>query len=288
MSLYKTTNNMGNILNLMLNFLRYELYGGANVKITVGTIVFAIIVFFVTFLMIKFLKKMTVRVFSKKNNTDDHARIDTIFNFIGYFIYIIVFFSILSAIGVNINMFLTATAALFVGLGFALQQIFQDLIAGIYILLDRTLNVGDIIQVDGKVSKVKGINLRSTIVETRDHRVIVIPNRIFINENVHNWTQDQNVIRAQVELRVHIGTDVQLVRQILLQSVQHIPEVLHEPIPTVILDEFGESFIHFNLRYFVDDAFSNDRIASDIRFEIDRLFKENGIQLAVPVLKIKQ
>lgn len=275
-------------LDLIFHVLRYELYGGSNVKITVGTLVFAIIVFAITFFIIKLLKKTAIRVFSKKNKTNDHARIDTIFNFIGYFIYVIVFFSILSAIGVNINMFLTATAALFVGLGFALQQIFQDLIAGIYILLDRTLNVGDIIQVDGKVAKVKGINLRSTIVETRDHRVIVIPNRTFINENVHNWTQDQSIIRAQVEVRVYIGTDVQHVRQILLQSLENVSDVLQEPQPSVIIDEFGESFIHLNLRYFVDDAFNNDRIASDIRFEIDRLFKENGIQLAVPVLKLKQ
>lgn len=115
-------------------------------------------------------------------------------------------------------MFLTTSAALFVGLGFALQKIFQDLIAGIYIILDNTLRVGDIIEVQGKVAKVQVINLRSTIAETRNRRIMVIPNRVMIDEVFHNWTQDSEVIRASVEVGVYIGEDVQKVKEVLLQT----------------------------------------------------------------------
>lgn len=279
---------MEHLLEIFLKILRYELYAGSNATITVGTIVFAIVVFVITSFVLKLIKKAAIRFFSIKESENDNGRIETVFNFISYFIYVIVFFSILSAIGINISMFLTATAAIFVGLGFALQQIFQDLIAGIYILLDRTLNVGDIIRIDEKVAKVKVINLRSTIAETRDKRIIVIPNRIFINDIIHNWTQDQNVIRAQIEVGVYIGTDVQLVRKALLESVVNVEKVLKDPEPSVVIENFGESSIRFCLRYFIDDAYNNDVIASDIRFEIDRLFKEYGIQLPVPVIRLNQ
>lgn len=275
---------MNSIIDIITKVLKYELYGGANITITVGTLIFAAVVFFITYILIKIIKKAIIKFFK----VSDNGRLDTVFNFLSYFIYVIVLFSILSAIGININMFLTATAALFVGLGFALQQIFQDLIAGIYILLDRTLNIGDVIQIEEKVARVKVINLRSTIAETRDRRILVIPNRVFVNSVIHNWTQDHNVIRAKIEVGVFIGTDVQLVKEILLKSVENVENVLKYPEPSVVLENFGESSIRFHLRYFIDDAYNNDVIASDIRFEIGRLFKENGIQLPVPVVRLEK
>lgn len=274
---------MESILHAIKKILSHELYSGDDIKIKVGTIIFTIIVFLITYLIIKLIKKAIIRFFA----INDNGRIETVFNFLSYFIYVITFFSVLSIIGVNISTFLTMAAAIFVGLGFALQQIFQDLIAGIYILLDRTLNIGDIIDVNGKVAKVNEINLRSTIVETRDRRILVIPNRIFINEVINNWTQDDVITRAKIEVGVYIGTDVQLVKKVLLKSVENIESVLKSPEPTVILDHFGESSLRFHLRYFINESFNNDIIASDIRFEIDRLFKEYEIKLPVPVLKVE-
>ncbi len=272
------------IINLVFDILNFQLYQDEHLTIRVRTIVFAIVVFIITCILLRGVKKAIVRLYSET----DKGRIETVFNYVSYFVYLIVFFSLLSGIGVNITMFLTASAALFVGLGFALQQIFQDLIAGIYILFDKTLNVGDIIHIEGKVARVKVINLRSTIAETRDRRIVVIPNRMFINDVVNNWTQDHNVIRATIEVGVYIGTDVQLVKKLLLKSVENVGDVLKDPAPIVMLDNFGESSVRFCLRYFICDAFNNDRIASDIRFEIDRLFKENGVKLPVPVLKLEK
>lgn len=274
---------MDTIWDTLSKILSFQLLQSEHFTIKVSTVVFAVVVFFITYLVLKVLKKMILRFFAET----DKGSIETVFNYISYFVYIIVFFTVISAIGVNVTMFLTASAALFVGLGFALQQIFQDLIAGIYILFDKTLNVGDIIYVEGKVARVKVVNIRSTIAETRDRRIIVIPNRMFINDVVNNWTQDHNVIRAGIEVGVYIGTDVQLVKQVLLESVKSVGDVLIDPVPIVMLEEFGESSIRFRLNYFINDAYNNDRIASDIRFEIDRLFKENGIKLPVPVLRLQ-
>ena len=183
-------------------------------------------------------------------------------------------------------MFLTTSAALFVGLGLALQSIFRDLIAGIYILLDKTLNVGDVIETGGHVARVKTISLRCTVVETRNRKDLVIPNRKLIDDVVYNWTHEDPIIRARIDVGAYIGTDVELVKAVLLTTVENNADVLKTPQPIVFIDEFGESSIRFILYYFIDNAFDNDRIASEIRFEIDKKFKLNNIQLPVPVLRL--
>jgi len=175
-----------------------------------------------------------------------------------------------------------------VGLGFALQDIFRDIIAGIYILFDKTLNMGDVIEINGQVARVKAIHLRCTIVETRNLKDIVIPNRKLIDDIVYNWTHEDPVIRARIDVGVYIGTDVEVVKAVLLSAVEDNKDVLKHPKPIVFIDQFGESSIRFILYYFIDNAFDNDRISSDIRFAIDRKFKLNNIALPVPVLKVDQ
>lgn len=275
---------MKELIDLISTFFNLELYSGKSVQITLGTITFIVVSFILTSVALKLFRKTILKVFSLQEN----VRIHSLFSFLNCLIYVIVFFFLLNGIGVNINMFLTTSAALFVGLGFALQKIFQDLIAGIYIILDNTLRVGDIIEVQGKVAKVQVINLRSTIAETRNRRIMVIPNRVMIDEVFHNWTQDSEVIRASVEVGVYLGEDVQKVKDVLLQSVIGHPEVLTEPAAWVMLNEFGESSIRFHLNYFIDNSFDNDKIASEIRFRIDELFKENNIKLPVPVLRLQR
>lgn len=264
--------------------LEYEIYAGKSITLTIGTLIFIVFTLLLTKFGLRFLKKTIVKV----TNMEDVGRLNSVFNFVGYFMYILMFFFILSTIGVRIDAFLTTSAALFVGLGFALQKIFQDLIAGIYILLDKTLSVGDIIEIEGEVARVEVIHLRSTIATTRNHRVFVIPNRKFVDDTIRNWTQNSEVVRVKIEVGVYIGTDSQKVKELLLKSVENNSEVLKDPAPLVFLAEFGESSVRFVLNYFIDKAFDNDRIGSDIRFEIDKQFKDNNVQLPVPVLRVEK
>ncbi|WP_121965379.1 mechanosensitive ion channel family protein [Myroides sp. N17-2] len=270
--------------NLLTTMLEYELYASKSISITIGTILFIVFTLMITNVGVRLLKKAFIRTATP----DVAARLGSVFNFINYFIYLIMFFFILNVIGINISMFLTTSAALFVGLGFALQDIFRDLIAGIYILFDKTLNVGDVIDIKGEVGRVTTINLRCTIVETRNRKSIVIPNRKLIDDIMNNWTHEDPIIRARIDVGAFIGTDVDLVRAVLLTCVEDNEEVLKDPKPIVFIDQFGESSIRFILYYFIDNAFDNDRIASTIRFEIDKKFKLNNIELPVPVLKLNK
>lgn len=264
--------------------LEYEIYASKSITVTIGTIIFIVFTLLLTRFGLRFLKKTIIKLTSM----EDVGRLHSVFNFVSYFVYIIMFFFVLDTIGINIALFLTASAALFVGLGFALQKIFQDLISGIYILLDKTLRVGDIIEIEGEVARVEMIHLRSTTAITRNQRIFIIPNRKFVDETIRNWTQNNEIVRVKIEVGVYIGTDSQKVKELLLNSVRNNPEVLKDPKPVVFLKEFGESSVRFVLNYFIDKSFDNDRIASDIRFEIDKQFKENGVQLPVPVLRVQK
>ncbi|MDR0223860.1 MAG: mechanosensitive ion channel [Myroides odoratus] len=273
-----------NLKLLLSKFLEYELYTSKSLSITIGTILFIVFTLLITKYGLTFLRKTVI-----KNSPPDVAlRLRSVFNFVNYFIYVIMFFFILNVVGLNISMFLTTSAALFVGLGFALQDIFRDIIAGIYILFDKTLNMGDVIEVNGQVARVKAIHLRCTIVETRNLKDIVIPNRKLIDDIVYNWTHEDPVIRARIDVGVYIGTDVELVKAVLISAVEDNKDVLKNPQPIVFIDQFGDSSIRFILYYFIENAFDNDRISSDIRFAIDKKFKLNNITLPVPVLKVDQ
>ena len=273
-----------NLKTILINFFEYELYTSKTLSITTGTIIFIVS----TLLITKFILRLLKKAVSKSTSIENTARLRSVFNFVNYFVYLITIFFILNAIGINITMFLTTSAALFVGLGFALQDIFRDLIAGIYILLDKTLNVGGVIEIEGKVARVKAIHLRCTILETRNRKDIVMPNRKLIDDILNNWTHGDPVIRARIDVGVYIGTDTDLVREVLLSCVENHPDVLKDPKPIVLLDEFGESSIRFILYYFIDQVFDNDRISSSIRFEIDKKFKLNNINLPVPVVKLER
>ena len=157
-------------------------FGGEDhrIHLTIGLILALIM----SLVLASFVLKWTRKLSTRKLDEADKNKFVSIFKFISYITYIIVFFFILSQSGINITPFLAASAALLVGLGLALQDLFQDVIGGIFIILDKSLLVGDIIEVDDKVGKVLEINLRTTRAITRDDKIIIIPNHILIRNSI--------------------------------------------------------------------------------------------------------
>ncbi|RTY93476.1 mechanosensitive ion channel [Flavobacterium sp. GT3R68] len=249
-----------------------------DVNFTLGTLIALVTVFIITGFILKMIRKFVTNQIPE----EDKGKFVSIFQFIKYIAYIIVIMFTLNASGVNISVLLTASAAIFLGLGFALQQLFQDLISGILIILDQSLHVGDIIEIDGKVCKVERIHLRSTIAVTRDQRVLIIPNHKFLTDILYNWTQNSNVIRESIEVNVAYGSDTEVVKKILLESAKNNKSVLESEEPMVIFEKFGDSSLVFMLYFFFDDAFTVPAIKSELRFEIDAQFRANGITIPFP------
>ncbi len=251
---------------------------GKSIHITVGLILLLIFAFFIT----SFALKLVRGIFTRKMEADDKLKFISVFKFIKYVVYVAVILLTMSAAGIDITVLITASAVLFVGLGLALQELFQDLIAGVFIITDKSLHVGDIIEVDGKVGKVFEIKLRTTRAITRDDKVIIIPNHKFINDTIFNYTQNHKTTREKVSVGVAYGSDVKLVSNLLIEVAQEHRGVLKNPKPFVLFDDFGDSALLFSINFFVNDSFGDPRIKSDIRFEIDAKFREHGITIPFP------
>jgi small-conductance mechanosensitive channel len=194
----------------------------------------------------------------------------------------VVVFSVLSVVGINITPFLAASAALLVGLGLALQELFQDIIGGILIMVDKSLLVGDIIEVDGKVGRIIDVKLRTTRAITRDDKIIIIPNHKFITDTIFNYTQNHKTTREFITVGVAYGSDTEKVKELLLTSVEEQKGALKSPNPFVLFEDFGDSALIFSVNFYLNDSFSDPKIKSEIRFRIDALFRKNNISIPFP------
>lgn len=252
--------------------------GDHKVRIAVWTLLLVVLSFVGARLFLKWIRVLLTRNMQEP----DRLKFISFFKFIQYITYIIVGFAVLSASGINVTPFLAASAALLVGLGLALQELFQDVIGGIFIFIDKSLLVGDIVEVDGKVARVIEVTLRTTRAITRDDKIVVIPNHKFISEIIINYTQNHKTTREAVKIGVAYGSDVKKVEALLLQSVSEQRGVLKTPKPFVIFDDFGESALQFSVLFFITDSFSDPKIKSEIRFRIDQLFRENNISIPFP------
>ncbi|MEL6809813.1 MAG: mechanosensitive ion channel domain-containing protein [Bacteroidota bacterium] len=265
-------------INDILNWGFHYGEGDHQIHITIKLLLLVAVSFFAT----SFLLKWVRRLFTRKLDETDTLKFVSVFKFIKYIVYIIVVFSVLSFAGVNVTPFLAASAALLVGVGLALQEIFQDVIGGILIMLDKSLMVGDIIEVDGKVGRVIDIKLRTTRSITRDDKIIIIPNHKFISDSILNYTQNHKTTREFVSVGVAYGSDTQKVKELLLESVAEDSRILKKPKPFVSFENFGDSSLDFKIFFFVSDSFIDPYIKSDIRFKIDALFRENDITIPFP------
>jgi len=252
--------------------------GNQEVRIAVWTLILVILSFVGARLFLKWIRVLLTRNMQEP----DKLKFISFFKFVQYITYIIVGFAVLSASGINVTPFLAASAALLVGLGLALQELFQDVIGGVFIFIDKSLLVGDIVEVDGKVARVIEVTLRTTRAITRDDKIVVIPNHKFISEIIINYTQNHKTTRESVKIGVAYGSDVKKVEALLLQSVSEQRGVLKTPKSFVLFDDFGESALQFSVLFFISDSFSVPKIKSEIRFRIDQLFREHNISIPFP------
>lgn len=263
----------------VLNFQLLNTGSETNpIVITVGLILALIFSLFAASAILKGFRILVTR----KMAAEDRLKFISIFKFVRYFIYMIIFLLVLSAAGINIVVLLTASAALFVGLGLALREIFQDLIGGISIIIDKSLHVGDVVEVDGRVGRVIEISLRTTRALTRDDKIVIIPNHKFISDMVFNYTQNHKNTREVVNLGVAYGSDIGLVKKILLECAAAQKGILKTPEPFVLLEDFGDSALKFGIYFFINDSFVDPKIKSELRFQIEEEFRLHQVRIPFP------
>ena len=194
----------------------------------------------------------------------------------------------MNTIGVDLTAFAVFSGAIGVGIGFGLQAIFSNLVAGIILLLERSIKVGDFVELEsGVTGEVRQINTRATRITTNDNVDILVPNSEFINNRVTNWTMHDDFKRSRIPFGVAYGTDTELVRKAALEAAESVPHMLKgksgKP-PQVWLVGFGESSLDFELVVWIkpESVKRPGAVNADYNWALEKALSKYGIEIPFP------
>jgi potassium efflux system protein len=259
--------------------LRYHVDIG-DFQISLLGLVKMLLILFFTHMVVRLWRYVLQEKFLGESGLETGIK-ESIISISVYVLWSIGIIASLSAFGVSGTSLTVAFGALSIGLGFGLQNIFNNFISGIIMLFERPIQVGDSVEINGIWGEVRNINFRSTVVQTFDNASLIIPNSDFISNQVTNWSFKDQSLRIKIIVGVEYGTNIELVRDLLLEIANQTPHVRKKPKPDVLFDDFGDSALVFILRVWTDiDGMLTT--GSNIRFAIDRSFKENGIVIPFP------
>ena len=264
-----------NIQQWFAEFLSYRIWATDFFRLSVKSLLQVLLLLASARYGFWLLNRIIMR--SKAGEHYDEGRRYTILQISKYIIYTVVIVVALETVGVKVTALLAASTALFVGLGLGLQDAFKDLSSGVIILVERTLSVGDIIQLENQIGKVEAVGLRTTTVRTRDDILIIVPNSKLTNETVINLTHSEETTRFALTVSVAFGSDTEKVAKILYDIAANHPQADDKEEPLVLLKDFGDSALIFELNFYTRDLFFVEKIKSDLRFAIDKEFFENQI-----------
>ncbi len=261
--------------------LEYKILEYDEHSITVFELIHVAVIFLVVQGLI-FLIGAALRRAARKSDRVDEAKRYTLMKLIKYFLYTLAIALSLQALGVNLNALLVGSAALLVGLGLGVQHIFNDVISGLLILFEGVVKVGDVVEIDGMVSRVMQIDIRTSKVVNRDGNYLVVPNSYFTANKLHNWSMENKASRFHINVGVAYGSNTQLVKQLLKECAQEHAGVLNEKPVRVDFIDFGESSLNFRVYFWAYRSWEIEVDISDIRFAIDEAFRENGVTIPFP------
>ncbi len=194
--------------------------------------------------------------------------------------------STLSTLGVSWDKLQWLVAALSVGLGFGLQEIFANFVSGLIILFEKPVRIGDVVTIGNLSGTVSRIRIRATTITDFDHKEIIVPNKTFVTDQLLNWSLSDTVTRVTIRIGVEFGSDLEQVRELLFQAARENPRVLKDPEPQVFFLNFGESRLEHELRLHVRDLGDRNPVIDEINRRVDREFRERGIVIAFRQLDV--
>lgn len=264
-----------------------DIFYAFNYKISIGSIrlsVIGILYAVLVLIMVNTLSVIWQSILKYKILLDakfEPGLKDSITRITVYALWLIGILVAMRVIGISTTSLTVVFGAVGIGLGFGLQNIFNNFVSGIILLFERPIQVGDVIEINGIWGMVKEINVRSTHVKTYDNADLIIPNSDFVSQQLTNWSFRDARVRRSVTVGVAYGSDVGLVRETLSEIAYKHSRVLRRPHPEVLFTDFGDSALIFKLRFWthVDYVFSAE---TDIRFDIDKRFRELGITIPFP------
>jgi small-conductance mechanosensitive channel len=263
------------------NLLNYKLYQTGDVIIRVFHLLEIMLILISVFIIIRIIKRIIHK--QEKRKRMEVGQLHAIYQIIKYFLWVIAIVIILDTLEIKVTILLASSAALLVGLGLGLQQIFQDFVSGISLLVEGTIKVGDIVEIEsGIVGRVREIGIRTSKIETRDNIILIVPNSKFISDNVINWSHLEKKTRFSVKVGVSYGSNVELVTAVLLNCAKEHKDITKNPAPFVRFKDFGESSLDFELFFWSTETFGVENTKSDLRYHVYSEFAKNKITIPFP------
>lgn len=261
--------------------LGFDIIDTANLDLKISHLLILYLIFTGTKLFINVLEIIfTDRVKSKKI---EHGKGQSLFQIIKYLIWVIAISLFLESLGFSVTFMIASMSALLVGLGLGIQHFFNDIVSGIIILFDGSIKIGDVVEIQGDmVGKIDEISLRTSKLISRDDVVVIVPNSMFTSDNVINWSHNSFKTRFNVQVGVAYGSDVELVKKILIEAATEQKKIDSTPAPFVLFKNFGDSSLDFEILFYTNESFRVELIKSDLRFTINRKFIENKIAIPFP------
>ncbi len=273
---------MEETLTLVKNFLSKDLFTLFDITFTSGDLIAIPLIYVVGIWLFKKLAHIaTYRLRSSGASADTIHLFKRLFYIVAGAILIV---TTLDVMNVPLTAFAFLSGAVAIGVGFGAQNIINNFISGWILMWERPIRIGDFLEVDGARGSVETINTRSTRIRRIDGVHMLIPNSKLLENTVVNWTLIDNLTRTSVRVGVAYGSDCKLVARLIEQATQQQEDILTEPKPVVIFDDFGDNALMFETFFWVNATKERDLrvIRSQVRFTIDELFAEHDIVIAFP------
>jgi small-conductance mechanosensitive channel len=273
--------DLGQIFDQIKKILNIALFKLSSTDITVSLLLTALGIILIFYIASYIINRIVLKRLLTGLKIEEGTRY-MMLRISHYIIMVVGIFFALDNIGVNLAGFGVIFGLLSVGIGFGLQNITSNFVAGLILLFERPIQIGDRVSVAGTEGDVMEINIRSTTIRSINNVSIIVPNSEFVSTNVINWSHGDTKIRLDVEVGVSYNSDLEKVLTVLRTVADEHPKVLKHPEPDVLLTNFGDSAWDMKLRTWISNPKIHHKIKSELNCAIVHAFRENNIEIPFP------
>ena len=271
------------IFESIASLWRAELLSVGGRGVPIGTVITALLLLLLGILLARWSSRQVASLLTRYAGLERGAAA-AVQGLTFYVLLVLVFLLALETANIPLTAFTVVGGALAIGVGFGSQNVVNNFLSGLILMIERPIKVGDIVDVDGTYGRVERIGARSTRIKTFDNTHIIVPNSVFLEKNVINWTLSDNVVRTWVDVGVTYGSPTREVDRLVHRVLAEHGKILEQPAPVVLFTEFGDNALHFRAYFWLQmrEMMDRRRVESDVRYRIDHLFRDAGIVIAFP------
>jgi len=271
------------MLDIAKQIWHLELYNSGGNIVMLNQVCIAMFLIFIGIIISRKVSKvLSVRLERLKAINPDTAQV--LGRILFYFMVTVLVLAVLPIVGVPITIFTVLGGAFAIGIGFGAQNLFNNLISGLIIMMEKPVRIGDIVELGDEQGRVEEIGNRCIRIRRTDGVDVLMPNSFFLEQPVVNWTLSDRVIKGLVSIGIAYGSDTELVRDLLLKAAEEDERIHKHPEAYVLFEEFGDNALNFELWFWtnVNRPMDLKQIQSDLRFKIDKWCREKDVNIAFP------